>query len=478
MPLLSIEFAVFFIVFLPLYWAFARLPQVQNVLLLVAGLGWLYRIDPIFAALILVYSSVVYLISVLMFSENENIRKFWLGCGISAALTVLCFFKYFDFFRPIIQQYTGQSAVIDIILPLGLSYYTFQSLAYLVYCYREPEGERFEWHELLLHLSFFPTITSGPIIRAAAFKSIDGEQAGALAQIRTKQARQLIYPALAVGLIVLGIAKKWWLAGVLADGWVSPVFENPAQFDGWGVLSAIYGYTFQLFFDFSGYSDLVIGLAMLLGFQLPKNFATPLRAINIRDFWDRWHISLSTWIRDYIYIPLGGSKKGFGRTQLNLMIAMLLSGIWHGYGWSFLIWGALHGAALVFLNCGDKIVGRNALGRLKIGKPLAWLFTFHFVCFAFVVFNSATLADTEMLFSALFANDKGWNAPLPTDLMLLGAFAMMLLLYPYLLRLFEASVKGLDKLPAWLWFIPITLILALIIVFAPSGIPGFIYANF
>ena len=160
------------------------------------------------------------------------------------------------------------------------------------------------------------------------------------------------------------------------------------------------------------------------------------------------------------------------------MIAMLLSGIWHGYGWSFLIWGALHGAALVFLNCGDKIVGRNALGRLKIGKPLAWLFTFHFVCFAFVVFNSATLADTEMLFSALFANDKGWNAPLPTDLMLLGAFSLMLLLYPYLLRLFEASVKGLDKLPAWLWFIPITLILALIIVFAPSGIPGFIYANF
>ena len=161
-----------------------------------------------------------------------------------------------------------------------------------------------------------------------------------------------------------------------------------------------------------------------------------------------------------------------------MMIDMLLSGIWHGYGWSFLIWGALHGAALVFLNCGDKIVGRNALGRQKIGKPLAWLFTFHFVCFAFVVFNSATLADTEMLFSALFANDKGWNAPLPTDLMLLGAFSLMLLLYPYLLRLFEASVKGLDKLPAWLWFIPITLILALIIVFAPSGIPGFIYANF
>ena len=477
MPLLSIEFAVFFIAFLPLYWAFARLPQVQNVLLLVAGLGWLYRIDPIFAALILVYSSVVYLVSVLMFLKREY-PQILAGLRYFGSIDCFVFLQILRLFPPDYSAIYGAKRRHRHPLPLGLSYYTFQSLAYLVYCYREPKGDRFEWHELLLHLSFFPTITSGPIIRAAAFKSIDGEQAGALAQIRTKQARQLIYPALAVGLIVLGIAKKWWLAGVLAEGWVSPVFENPAQFDGWGVLSAIYGYTFQLFFDFSGYSDLVIGLAMLLGFQLPKNFAAPLRAINIRDFWDRWHISLSTWIRDYIYIPLGGSKKGFGRTQLNLMIAMLLSGIWHGYGWSFLIWGALHGAALVFLNCSDKIVGRNALGRLKIGKPLAWLFTFHFVCFAFVVFNSATLADTEMLFSALFANDKGWNAPLPTDLMLLGAFAMMLLLYPYLLRLFEASVKGLDKLPAWLWFIPITLILALIIVFAPSGIPGFIYANF
>ena len=143
-------------------------------------------------------------------------------------------------------------------------------------------------------------------------------------QIRTKQARQLIYPALAVGLIVLGIAKKWWLAGVLAEGWVSPVFENPAQFDGWGCVVC----------DLWLYLPTLLRLFRLLGFghrfghaarlQLPKNFAAPLRAINIRDFWDRWHISLSTWIRDYIYIPLGGSKKGFGRTQLNLMIAMLL----------------------------------------------------------------------------------------------------------------------------------------------------------
>ena len=194
MPLLSIEFAVFFIAFLPIYWAFVRMPSVQNVLLLLAGMGWLYHLNPIFAAIIACYSSCVHLLGLLMTSENENVRKFWLGFGVATALAVLCFFKYFDFFRPFIRQYTGQSEIVDILMPLGLSYYTFQSLAYLVYCCRHPMGDRFAWHELLLHLSFFPTITSGPIIRAAAFKSIDGEQAGALEQIRTAEPRALVRP--------------------------------------------------------------------------------------------------------------------------------------------------------------------------------------------------------------------------------------------------------------------------------------------
>lgn len=478
MPLLSVEFALFFLAFLPIYWGLAKYPSAQNLLLLAAGMGWLYHIGPVFAAIIVLYSSCVYLLGELLRSNRENTRRFWLGCGIAVSLTVLGFFKYFDFFRPLIAQYAGKGGAIDILMPLGLSYYTFQSLAYLVYCFRAPHAARFGWHELLLHLSFFPTVTSGPIIRAAAFKSADGEQAGALAQIRTRQARSPVRPALAVSLILLGIAKKWWLAGMLAENWVSPVFENPAQFDGWGVLAGVYGYTFQLFLDFSGYSDLVIGMAMLLGFRLPKNFSAPLRALNIRAFWDKWHISLSTWIRDYIYIPLGGSKKGFLRTQLNLMAAMVLSGIWHGYGWNFLIWGALHGTALVLLNTGDRYFGRNALCRLKYLAPLSWFVTFHFVCLTFVVFNTANPDDAGAVFSALFANANGWNAPQQANMLLLASFASVMLLYPYLQRAFDGAVKGLEKIPMWLWFIPISIILLLIIVLAPSGIPGFIYANF
>ncbi|HEZ5820947.1 TPA: MBOAT family protein [Neisseria meningitidis] len=478
MPLLSVEFALFFLAFLPIYWGLAKYPSVQNLLLLAAGMGWLYHIGPVFAAIIVLYSSCVYLLGELLRSDREGTRRFWLGCGIAASLTVLGFFKYFDFFRPLIAQYAGKGGAIDILMPLGLSYYTFQSLAYLVYCFRAPHAARFGWHELLLHLSFFPTVTSGPIIRAAAFKSADGEQAGALAQIRTHRPRSPVRPALAVSLILLGIAKKWWLAGMLAENWVSPVFENPAQFDGWGVLAGVYGYTFQLFLDFSGYSDLVIGMAMLLGFRLPKNFSAPLRAANIRAFWDKWHISLSTWIRDYIYIPLGGSKKGFLRTQFNLMAAMVLSGIWHGYGWNFLIWGALHGTALVLLNTGDRYFGRNALCRLKYLAPLSWFVTFHFVCLSFVVFNTANPDDAGAVFSALFANAGGWNAPQRADMLLLASFASVMLLYPYLQRAFDGAVKGLEKIPMWLWFIPVSAVLLLIIVLAPSGIPGFIYANF
>ena len=164
MPLLSIEFALFFIAFLPLYWCMAKYPSVQNLLLLAAGMGWLYHISPVFAAIVVLYSSCVYLLGELLRSNREGTRRFWLGFGIAVSLTVLGFFKYFDFFRPLIAQYAGKGGAIDILMPLGLSYYTFQSLAYLVYCFRSPHAARFEWHELLLHLSFFPTVTVPVII--------------------------------------------------------------------------------------------------------------------------------------------------------------------------------------------------------------------------------------------------------------------------------------------------------------------------
>lgn len=479
MPFLSIEFALFFLLFLPLYWLCRPSPRLQNLLLLAAGLGWLVYIAPLAALALAAFSLAVSLLAQLLTrSRSTAARRWWLGAGVVLALANLVFFKFSDFFRPLLQQHSG-STLPDILMPLGISYYTFQGIAYLVALYRG-QSPRLGTLQQLLHFGFFPTITSGPIIRAAAFKGSGGRvEAGMADQIRTAAPRDMVKPALAVSLIVLGIAKKWWLAGTLGESWVDPVFENPLQYDAPSVLAAVYGYTVQLFMDFSGYSDLVIGMAMLLGFRLPENFNMPLRAYNIRDFWDRWHITLSTWIRDYIYIPLGGSRHGFTRTQINLMLAMLLSGIWHGQGWNFLLWGALHGAALVLLNIGDKIGGRREiLAASRIGRLIGILFTLHFVCFSFVVFRTASLSDAALVFQSLAGQGAGWRMPELPVAALLVLFAAALAAYGLLARAFRFASAALEKLPVWLWWLPLTAAMVLLMVLAPSGIPGFIYANF
>lgn len=475
MPLLSIEFAIAFLIFFPLYWSVASRPYLQNWLLLLAGMGALGCLNLYFAVAVSVSSVITSAIAYAL--QNSVYRKGWLIVGITLATVNLGFFKYYDFFRPTIETATGWQ-LMDVLMPLGISYYTFQSIAYFVSLYRD-EPVALKWHQLLLHLSFFATITAGPIFRAGNMTSVNGEHIGATVQITTLQPRTIIRPALAITLILSGIAKKWWLAGALGANWVDPVFENPLQYDAIGTLTATYGYTAQLFFDFSGYSDLVIGLAMLLGYQLPPNFFTPLTAHNIREFWNRWHISLSTWIRDYLYIPLGGNRKGFVRTQINLFIAMTLSGIWHGYGWNFLLWGALHGIALICLNLGDCLIGRrNALKNSGfIGEAIGIFFTIHFICATFIIFRTETLAEAGLIFQALFANPN----PLTTDrhtLLALITLILALIATPLLRSLTTAFQCLLERLPIYLWVFPIYLALMLIIFFAPSGIPDFIYANF
>lgn len=248
MPLLSIEFAVFLLLFLPLYWAFARRPKWQNALLLAAGAGWLYHANPAFLAAVAALSVWVHLIACQLVRPQQKHGKRWLALGVSGCLLFLGVFKYYDFFRPYLQNYLGQSEIVDILMPIGVSYYTFQSIAYLVETHRAPLVKPLTWANLLLHLSFFPTITSGPIIRAVPYQNkVVGIAQGAQAQIQTTAPRSILRPALAVCLILAGIAQKWWFAGSLDEGWVSPVFENPAQFDGFSILAAIYGYTFQLF---------------------------------------------------------------------------------------------------------------------------------------------------------------------------------------------------------------------------------------
>lgn len=475
MPLLSIEFALCFLIFLPIYWSLQHSPRLQNRALLVASLLYLCTVHWAVALAVVWFALAIWQIAFHMnAAASDGARKNWLMGGVVLALANLGFFKYFDFFRPAFQAAFGDN-VADWVMPLGISYYTFQAIAFLVAVYRR-ENVNLIRGDLLLHFSFFPTVTSGPIIRAGSLKSIYGTQIGFTEQVQTTQPREMVRPALALLLIALGLAKKWWLSGMLAENWVNPVFENPLQYDVLSAWAAVLGYTFQLFFDFSGYTDLVLGMAMLLGFRLPENFNMPLRAVNIRDFWERWHITLSTWIRDYIYIPLGGSRKGFVRTQINVMLAMLFSGIWHGYGWNFLLWGALHGAAFVVVNTCERTLGKQYFQQ-RFGTWAAIALTFLFVSLSFIIFRTHTLAETGQMFHALVGGGQNravaWSA--------LGMMALMVAMiwaYPKLNGCFQAAVLRLERLPYWVWSFILATMMMILMAVAPSGIPGFIYANF
>lgn len=477
MPLLSLEFLLFFLCFFPLYWAVKR-PHYQNLLLLVCGLAWLFSLSALFAFAVVLFSLVINLIAELMLrAETEGARRRYYGLGIGLTLANLAFFKYYDFFRAQVQA-VWPSDWIDILLPLGISYYSFQAIAYLTSLLRQ-EPVKLAWHHLLLHFSCFLTITAGPIARVGAFKQGNEHYLGMKTQLETQEPRSIFIPHLAIGLILLGVAKKWWFAGALAENVVTPVFENPSQYDLFSLLAAVYGYTFQLFFDFSGYSDLVIGLAMLLGFQLPRNFNMPFVATNLKAFWQRWHISLSSWIRDYIYIPLGGNQKGFVRTQLYLALAMVLSGVWHGSGWNFFLWGLAHGLAFVVLNVmGHYVPGRLIADIPWIGKGLAILLTFHFVALTFVIFRTANLEETLLFYQALWHNEQGFDMHNLSAMLWLCGGVLVLAFYRYLAQAFDYFCYDLSQMPLVVWALAVVVLASVIVIFAPSGIPAFIYANF
>ena len=496
MGLISIEFALGFLLFLPLYWSFRRSPQTQNLLLTVASLGMLWYFVTGVAVLVLVgFTAAIYLFSLALADAQGRWRRFWVVMGVLVAVAHLAFWKYSEFFRPVIAAGLQQRGLpaspfeTTWALPLGISYYSFQAISYLVGQYRGqiPSVRRLSLLDLLHHFGLFLTITSGPIHRtvdARQLTDINDQPCNALDQIQTRQPRSMLAPTLAVSLILLGLCKKWWLAGWLAQLAVDPVFANPTLYQSVDVLVAIFGFTLQLFLDFSGYSDMVVGLGLLLGLRLPVNFRAPLLAHNIREFWNRWHISLSTWIRDHIYLPLGGSRDGWVRTQLNLLVAMMLSGIWHGFGWNFLVWGLIHGIALVLLNIGDAVLSwlmparrRDHLAALGWpGRVLGTLITVQFVCAAFVPFRARSMEEAMAVFAAL-----GNVHDIPAQahaVPLLLAMGLLWLVYPLLQHVPRRFAAMVDHLPTVLRPAPLFAALAAIVLFAPSGIPGFLYANF
>jgi len=405
---------LFFWIFLALviagYSFFYRRPALRIVYLLVVSLYFYYKAGGLFF-LILVFSTLVdYFIGRSIWrSQVQTRRRLLLILSVFINLLVLVYFKYAYFLTDVINSVTGLDLQVtnilalswnaltgsslnihQIALPVGVSFFTFQTISYTVDVYRRKVAPVKNLADFGFYVSFFPQLVAGPIVRAASFVP-------QLYEPYHLSRREMWHAAY---LILGGLIKKLLFADFLAVNLIDRVFENPQFFSGFENLMATYGYAIQIYFDFSGYTDIAIGVALLLGFRLPINFNSPYKAHSMKDFWRRWHISLSTWLRDYLYIPLGGNRYGEVWAGLFIMITMLLGGLWHGASWQFMLWGAYHGLLLVL---GRLIAAAPALDRALslLPRGLRVFFVFHLVWLGWVMFRTDTPEQMILMLSEL-----------------------------------------------------------------------------
>ncbi len=386
---------VFIFVFLPvlllLYYAVPK--RFRNYLLLLSSLIF-YAWGGVSYSIILLTSLLFNYIFVTQISKNNNKKKIWLWVGMIFNLSLILIFKYLDFFIENINLLNSISfklgeplPLFNIVLPLGISFFTFQQMSMLLDVYRDnSESERPKFLNTALYISFFPQLIAGPIVR---YNNI-------INQIRSRKENLILFRS-GVRRFILGLFKKVIIANqmaIVADGIMG---VSPAELNTSTAWLGIVSYSLQIYFDFSGYSDMAIGLGRMFGFKILENFNFPYIATSIKEFWRRWHISLSTWFRDYLYIPLGGNRKGVKRTYINLLIVFLLTGFWHGATWSFIFWGLFHGIFLIVERLGfDKILKR-------LPRAISWIYTMLVVMVAWVFFRIENIGEAVDFVGRMFS---------------------------------------------------------------------------
>ena len=332
-------------------------------------------------------------------SRSRKAKRWLVALSAAVNLGMLGYFKYTNFLIEIANGIFGAGFLDfqNIFLPVGISFFVFQSMSYTIDVYRGVIRPLDRWIDYMFYLSFFPQLVAGPIVRARDF----------IPQIRQplRVTRRMF--GLGVGLVIIGLVKKAVISDYISLNFVDRIFDDPALYSGFECLMGIYGYALQIYCDFSGYSDMAIGIALLLGFRFPKNFDAPYKSATITEFWRRWHISLSSWLRDYLYISLGGNRKGRVRTYVNLLLTMLLGGLWHGAAVRFILWGALHGAALALHKIWMAVVPwAKAKGEdMNIVMRIAGvLITFNLVCFGWLLFRAEDMQTVHVMLYQIFNN--------------------------------------------------------------------------
>jgi len=464
------RFFVFFILVLASFWA-VRSNLYRKYILLIASYTFYAAWDYRFLSLILL-STVVDYISALKI-ENANstrTRKHWLLLSMCVNLGMLFFFKYFNFFAQSFQDMATQLGVdvsyntLNIVLPVGISFYTFQTMSYTIDVYRNNLKARKSLLDVAVFVAFFPQLVAGPIVRAIEF----------LPQLDSVRRFVDVPVKACLILFLIGYIKKAGISDNIAP-YIDEVFANPGLYTASSIYAAVLLYATQIYCDFSGYSDMAIAVAGLLGYRLPLNFAAPYFAYNISDFWRRWHISLSTWLRDYLYIPLGGNRHGELMTYRNLMLTMLLGGLWHGASWNFVIWGGLHGLALSVNRQFQKLNWTIKLPGTVI-SIVTGLITFYWVCLAWIFFRAKDLSDSiSMSRIWLLGESSGQKELIYSDWVYLVPFAIIL---HWIFNKYDVLSWAEEKLPWSPFWVAYGAAFALAIAFIPVGYRPFIYFQF
>jgi len=409
----TLQFAVFFAVVLLGY---RSLPtRYQNAWLLAASLVFYSLWIPVYLLLLLADAGINY--ALLRAMKQSSKPGLFLAASICVTLGILGFYKYAAFFvasiAPLSISLLGLAPpAVDLLLPLGISFYSFQIIALSIDSHRGEIDAPKSFARYLLFVSFFPQLIAGPILRGREFLP-QLARGGTFSGERTRRG---------IWLIASGLAKKVILGDFLLAPVVNEVYANPGISSAAVHLVATYSFAFQIYFDFSGYTDMARGMACLLGFELPPNFREPYLARNPAEFWRRWHMTLSRWLRDYLYIPLGGNRGSASRTYVNLMLTMLLGGLWHGAGWNFVIWGGLHG---LLLAAHRRLGGRrhSAKQGFRYGDALRIFFNFHGVCLLWVLFRAATLGDALVILERIATGSYTGAWPVLPTLIVVACFA-------------------------------------------------------
>jgi alginate O-acetyltransferase complex protein AlgI len=471
----TVAFAVFFVVVFTANWVLRPHERAWRLVMFGASLYFYAYWDVRFVGLILFSIVANWLFGQAVAGalapdrSKTQASRTLVAMAVAVNLGVLGFFKYYGFFVESFIDLAGRIGVdltpplLEVILPVGISFFTFQAMSYVIDLGRG-EIATMPPLDFAVFLSFFPQLVAGPIVRAAEF---------APQLVSRPDPRHVRMPE-AFRLIFRGLFKKVVISSFLATNLVDPVFANPGEYSALENLVAVYGYAIQIYADFSGYTDIAIGCALLLGFRFPQNFDQPYRALSIQDFWRRWHMTLSRWLRDYLYIPLGGNRGSTGFVHRNLFLTMLLGGLWHGAAWTFVAWGALHGGYLVV----ERIVKARWQPRGYPAEAVAvgqWLLTFHLVCFAWVFFRAETFGQaTEMLGRIAFAGSTG---PLVTWLVVATVLASLAVQFvPRSLAL--TGERMLVATPLAIHAVGVGVAFILIDALGPEGVAPFIYFQF